>query len=249
MAKGLQNIFGNVTGTLTGGLTDASPDWMPAQLDAGSQSIIDQQLQDSHLSDQEILNRQLNGTSQTMPDATGGQVAVQQNTLGGAADPSVSKALNDRANRLYSSQYNQLQNQAISNIPVMRGRLMGQAGNALEEQQKINDALNRYQTDVTMQKENYRNQLIGNLFGGAGSFAGGYFGRQAMRNNGNGIPDSSNYNSGTNNVNYRSQGIGQGFGPGQYWDSGNQQVDNPNSPRMVADNSGYGLGRTFQGMG
>ena len=74
-----------------------------------------------------------------------------------------------------------MRNAAVAGAPATQGRLMGQASNALQQQQNVNDELNRQQMAVTLQKWGMRNQIIGQLFGGAGNFAGTYAGMQGGR--------------------------------------------------------------------
>ena len=181
MATFLGNVgnyfgLGNAPNVLTGGATD-QPDWTPSLLDNGTNTVIGQQAALGNQSQQDIVSKDLYGTSATMPTATGGAVAEQQAELGGgnASDnAAVSQALNDRANRLYASQYNQLLNAAIAGAPAQQGQYMSQAANALQQQQNVNDQLNRQQIAVTLQKQSLRNQIIGQLMGGAGTAAGLY---------------------------------------------------------------------------
>ena len=177
IGSNLANGWGNFPNVITGGATDI-PDWDPANLDAGTNAIIAQQAAEGGLTQQQIAQQQLQGTSPTMAAATGGQVAQQQATLGGDSsdNAAVSAALNDRANRLYSAQYNQLQNAAIAGAPARQAQLMTAAAGGLQDQQNVNDQLNRQQIAVTLQKQSLRNQIIGSILSGAGAAVGSYEG-------------------------------------------------------------------------
>lgn len=219
--------WGNFPNIITGGLTD-QPDWNPAQLDAGTNGIIADQAREGQMTPEQITAQQLYGTSATMAQpATGGAVAQQQASLGGADNTAVTQALNDRANRIYSSQYNQLQNAAAAGAPVRQGQLMAQSAHALQAQQNVNDQLNRQQMAVTLQKQGMRNQIIGQILSGAGSFAGTYAGMNG------------------------GKGAGQAFASQMQGELNNTNMpaytSDPNAPYNLtgdpsAQNPGYGLG-------
>lgn len=172
MANSLLNFF-------SGGLTE-QPAYNPVPLDAGTDSIINQETAQGNLSPQQLEQMELQGTSPTMPSATGGAVANQQTTLGGAGDASVGSALDARANRLYDSQYNQLNAQAVANAPAMQGGMMNNASQALQAQQNIGNQINAQQMQVIANQNALRSKVVGQLFSGAGAFAGGMMGgRQA----------------------------------------------------------------------
>lgn len=206
----------NFLNVLTGGLNQ-HPDWDPANLDPGTASIIQQQADLGHLSQPEIVERQLYGTNPTMDAATGGAIAQQQAAMGGN-DPSVATALNDRASRMYDSQYNQLHNAAVAGAPAKQGAFMNQAANALQQQQNINDALNRQQMEVTANKTAMRNQVIKQIFGGAGQFAGTYYGaKDAQKKNApqQGLQSNMNDSNSTPYAGPDPQSAGGGFGQGE----------------------------------
>jgi len=247
----LYNQFGNLGNELF-----SNPDWTPAPLDANTAGIINEQYARGNLSDQDLVNLQLQGTNPTMAPATGGAVGQQQATLGGVDAPAVTQALNDRANRLYAGQYNQLKNQAIANAPNIHGNLLSQGANALLQQQAINNELNRQQVAVTLQKEAMRNQIVANLMGGAGSFTGGYMGRNAMKNSGNG--PSPQYSGDENSPNFMGPPRPTPMNGGQAW-SGPDYEMNGRSSNLPSDSqqwglgpstiNGYGTGMTYEGLG
>lgn len=272
MATALSNVgdflgLGNAPNILTGGATQ-NPDWNPSNLDAGTNAIISQQAAEGNLSNQDLINKQLAGTSSTMPSATGGAVAQQQAGLGGSDNAAVTAALNDRANRLYSSQYEQLQNQAAAGAPVQRAHMMNQAANALQQQQNVNDQLNRQQMAVTLQKEGMRNQIIGQLFQGGGAMAGTMAAKGSMPKELQGQFDAMNSPDNPSNPgNYtsdpsqphnltgdwqtpQSQSLGTGYENGfQYNPPGTDGNGYYGHQWMAPGNSGYGLGMTYNGSG
>lgn len=247
MASFLDSIgMGNAPNVFTGGLTD-QPDWTPAMLDPGTQSIINQQYQQAQMTPQQLEAMQLQGTSPTMgAPATGGAVAQQQNALGGSDNQAVSQALNDRANRLYSSQFNQLQNQAAANVPGLQGRLTNQGANAEQQAQNVNDQLNQMQMQVTAHKNAMRNQVIGQILGGAGSFAGTYAGMQGGRGA-----------NPMNGLNAAQESPGNPSNPGNYQSDYNQPYNLTGDPNYMntpnylsgvgQDGNGY-LGEPAPGM-
>lgn len=200
---GFLSGYANAPNVLTGGLTD-KPDWTPAQLDPYTSALIDQENSQANKSVGQIQQDQLYGTSPTMPSATTGAISQQQSGLGGGIDSSTESALDARANRIYSSQYNQLQNQAAANAPLIKAHLMGQAAGALQKQQDINNQLNQMQMQVTEHKNQMRNQIIGQLFSGAGSFAGTYAGAQGSGGGSNLVENSNG--QGIDNNGYQGYG-------------------------------------------
>ena len=176
---------------LSGGLTE-QPSYDPVTVSQGTQDIINQETAQGNLSQQQLAQMELQGTSATMPSATGGAVANQQTTLGGAGDSAVGSALDARANRLYDSQYNQLNAQAIAAAPAMQGGMMNNASQALQAQQNIGNQINAQQMEVQANQAALRSKVISQLFSGAGAFAGtaaaggaggANAGTQAMMNN------------------------------------------------------------------
>lgn len=247
--------YSNAPNVLTGGLTD-QPDWTPTQLDPYTTALINQENAQGNQSLDQIKQQELNGTSATMPSATGGAVGQQQASLGGSGvDAATATALNDRANRLYSSQYNQLENQATASAPGRQAQLVNQAAGGLQSQQNVNDALNQMQMQVTAQKNAMRNQIIGQVLSGAGSFAGTYAGMkptnqldtstQTMMNQMNGTPGPQTPELGSG-LNGTAPNLGvpmNNFGsPGQ---DGNGYYGEP----PPGNNQGYGLGVSYQGLG
>lgn len=187
------SFFGvqNTPNILTGGLTD-QPQWNPVNLDPDTVNLINNMNQRGQASAQDVANQTMAGTSPTMPNATGGAVAQQQATLGGDADPSVTQALNDRANRMYAAQYNQLQNQALAAAPGRQGAYQNAAAQALQAQQNVNDELNRQQMAVTQQQWAMRNQVVGQLFSGAGAMFGALAAGKAGSNAGSAFAQAIN---------------------------------------------------------
>lgn len=200
---------GNLPNIVTGGLTD-EPQWYPQNLDPTTQALIGQMGAEGNLTPQQIEAMLLQGTNaQMQAPATGGQVAVQQQTLGGPQDAAVTQALNDRANRLYASSYNQLQNAAAAQAPLTHARLQNQASGAYQAQQNVNDELNRQQMQVTLNQWSMRDKIIGQLFQGAGNAAGTYAGMNA------GMGSQNAFN---NQLQGQLQGMNQSF------------TSDPNSP-------------------
>lgn len=213
MLSGIGNL-------LTGG-TNQKPPYNPVYLDPGTESVINQEAAQGNQSQAQITANELNGTNPTLGNVTGAGTAVgyQQAALGGDADPNVAAALNNRASRMYDAQYNQLAQQAKFNAPAIQGQLASQAANSLQANQNIENQINTNQLDAITKQNMIRQQVIGSLFGGAGSFAGGYLGNNggAFGNNNNGSNNSSDspstfsYNSGNTDLG-GSTGNGQGLG-------------------------------------
>ena len=156
---------------ISGGLAN-QPQYTPTPLDPNTLALIQQEAARGGLSPDQITSQELQGTSPTMENATGGAIAQQQSTLGGSGGPQVGEALNNRAARLYNSQYNELQNQAKAQAPLMQAGYMNNATNALQGQQNVANANNTNAMQAIANQNAMRSKVIGQLFGGAGSFAG-----------------------------------------------------------------------------
>ena len=244
--------FGNAPNVLTGGATDR-PDWTPTNLDQGTVDLINQELAQGNLTPAQIAAQSLQGTQKTMGSAVGGAVGQQQSALGGASDDATTAALNDRANRLYAAQYNQLQNAAIAGAPARQGQLQSQAMNALQQQQNVNDQLNQMQMQVTLNKEAVRNNIIGQLFGGFGNYVGAYRGMQNQN------PTAAQYGSNSDQDYSGGQGgespdivnpLAPGLsGPEYQPPSGSGASYNVPGNGMTDLNSGNGLNYSYDGIG
>lgn len=235
---------------ISGGLAN-QPQYTPQNLDPGTLALIQQEAQRGSLSPDQIQAMELQGTSPTMENATGGAVANQQSTLGGGGGPEVSAALNGRAQRLYNAQYGELRNQAAAQAPLMQAGYMNNATNALQQQQNVSNANNTNAMQAVANQNAMRSKVIGQLFSGAGSFAGTM---AAGRPSGPGVDsttqnmmDQMNQNPGPQMPEMAPQfsseppglGVNTDMGYGSPGTDGNGYYGNKNQA------PGYGLGVTY----
>lgn len=256
--------MGGLPDLLTGGLA-YQPDYNPTYLDPYTNEVIGNEAAEGNETQQQIIDKELYGTSSTGPNATGGTVAQQQAAMGGQTDPNVTAALNNRAGRLYDSQYNQLKAQATANAPAIQGQLINQGVGALQQQQDVGNQINDTQMQVIANQNALRNQVISQLFGAGGQFAGtmagmkdqgpGWknnpgsagsqnFDQSVLDSNAQAPSDAQFYNQGTPGIPGQVNPIGTGpYGYGNPGQDGNGYYGN------TPPNIGYGLGRSYNGMG
>lgn len=224
---------------LSGGLSNPAQ-LAVADLDPTTMALIDQQVSQGQASQDQIIQNELHGTSATMPSATGGAVAQQQSALGGADNAAVTQALNNRASRLYASQYGQLQGTATAQAPILKSKLMAQGIQGLQDQQNIANEISRQQMQAQVQQQQIRNQVIGQLFGGAGKFAGMYAAAGGFGGgNGENIEQEENQYSGNP---YDPNFMGP---PAPAAAMGDRSMMNS----WAGPDSGIGMGRSFEGLG
>ena len=234
--NGLVNAesLGNLGNLVTGGLADA-PQYNPVYLTGPTQAVIQDEAANGGLTQQQIIDRELYGTDTTAPNATAGAVGQQQAALGGTADPNVAAALNNRASRLYDSQYNQLQAQAKAAAPIIQGNLTTQAVKGLQTRQDVANQINSEQMQVLANQNALRDQVVSQLFGAGGQFAG----TLAAANRGSALSPQTqgdiNYmNSGQMTPDYASTNV--------MGESGYQS--DPNAPyNLTGQQSSYGAPR------
>lgn len=253
---------GNLPNVLSGGLAD-QPNYNPTYLDPYTNEVINQETAEGGQTQQQIIQKELYGTDPRAPNATGGAVAQQQASQGGQPDPNVTAALNNRAGRLYDSQYNQLQAQATANAPAIQGQLVNQGVQGLQAQQDVGNKINETQMQVIANQNALRNQVVSQLLGGGGQFAGTLAGSGAFSSNSGMNPQTSlALNSMNNDPNLNPQapelnsGM-QSIPDSQAYNLGIQSPirdgngyygETPNTPSLTGG-GGYGLGYSYNGRG
>ena len=225
-----------------------APDLQTTQLDPATLGLINQMAAEGNQSQAQLITQEMAGVAPTMPTATGGQTAIQQGSLGGPQNAATTQALNDRANRMYASAYNQMLQGAVTAAPSMQARLMNQATSSLGQQQNVTNALSAQQMQAAINSEQMRAQVIGSLFGGLGKAGGAYAGSKADQSQGYDMSQVPDYSGGT----------GQNYASGYY--SADPSSPNFNGPQQqgaasgqqglgVPTINGFGQGISYQGGG
>lgn len=261
--------MGNLGNLATGGLAQQA-EYNPVYLDPYTRAVIGDQAAEGAQTQEQIIQNELYGTNPNAPNATGGAVHQQQAAMGGTADPNVEAALNNRAGRLYDAQYNQLKAAATANAPAIQGNLINQGVKGLQGIQDVGNQINAQQMQVIANQNSLRNQVVSQLFGAAGQFAG----TMAAARGGGGVGGAlasqmgqmnsdSNFNPQTPDMTYGRSGQAPGLGVNYGMDGNGYYGETPPSSNpslldrppgstgygMNTNNMGYGLGYSYNGGG
>lgn len=145
--------------------------------------------QDEHtVSEMQNINSKANMSAQDMAASTMGGAEnagqgmlktpeeQQQNHLGGNLDPSMTGAINARAQRHFGSDVNQLSRTAQTNAQGDKATNLNNAFNLQNRLTRRNMEMEQRQVQADMNAKAQRNSVIGSVLGGIGSVVGAIFG-------------------------------------------------------------------------
>lgn len=147
-----------------------------AQPTALEGQLLQQKADRAGLSDADLYKENMQGVQEHLPSGEMDKPSSFSDKLG-ANDPSMSHAIQERANRLYGSDLNQLQRQTKAGMPAQRAQIADQAFQPLMGQQNLAEQANAQQVQADMNRRALRNSVISSLFQAGGSAAGMAAGR------------------------------------------------------------------------
>jgi hypothetical protein len=152
---------------------DDSVPYHQANLDPGTQEVLQNKITQASEGTQGLVNRYTEGTEGgrnllRSPE----QMQRQDASLGMANHPAVSEALNRRSQRSFNSDLNRIQQNAITQAPVDYMNNLDTSGKSFTANQALQSG--QFQRAVTQQYNelNARNAVLGSVLGLAGTAAG-----------------------------------------------------------------------------
>ena len=153
-----------------GGLIYGNPGYNSATVDQGTQNLIQSQgAQAASGTPSQYAANDLQGTNQSV-DTTAAQ--HRSSALGGASDPNMAAALQQRANTQMSAGVNQLQRRAqVTAVGQNATQQQNAFGDVTSQQNAMNQA-NAAQMQAAQNNAATRSSIVSGLFGAAGVGAG-----------------------------------------------------------------------------
>lgn len=156
------------------------PSYSDSPLDSGTEELINQQRVRSNTSDEDFAKKALEGTD-TSAQLNGANAAREdkQRALGGNDQKAFSDAINNKYQKLYSSNQNDMRLTAKAQSPIQHFNAMDAFRQNSAKRLAVNTERANMERSVKYNQLAARNQAISSIIGAAGTVVGGIFGGMA----------------------------------------------------------------------